>query len=128
MINVIKQTQSKLLPKKEVVLKKKLADIRKDIDWLMTPKNELTSSQLKKMLAKYFSGHPKLQLVGNDFRLLWANLSTFTKDEPSPFVAYVAKKKWTGDQIRFLACQICLAKQLLPLVLKLASDDPDSEE
>ncbi len=128
MINVIKQTQSKLPPKKEVVLKKKLADIRKDIDWLMTPKNELTSSQLEKMLAKYFSGHPKLQLVGNDFRQLWARLSIFAENEMINFVPYVAHKKWTGDQIRFLACQICLAKQLLPLVLKLASGDPDPEE
>lgn len=128
MTNAIKQTASKLPSKKEVVLKKKLADIRKDIDWLMTRKNGLTSSQLKKMLAKYFSGHPKLQLVENDFRQLWARLSIFAEKETINFVPHVARKKWTGVQIRFWACQICMAKQLLPLVLKLASDDPDYEE
>ena len=124
----VKPAQKKPPLKKGMVLKKKLVDIQRDILRLTKPHHKLTKKALKRMLTQHFSEHPELQLIGNNLRLLWSHLGIFSENAIKTLVTDIANKKWGKDSMVFRARQICLAKILLPLIIKLADEGIDFEE
>lgn len=123
-----KPIKKKLPLKKEGVLKKKLVDIQRDILRLTKPHHKLTKKALKRMLAQHFSEHPKLQLTSSNLYLLWSHLGIFSENAIKTLVTDTANNKWGKDVMIFRARQICLAKTLLPLIIKLANEGMDFEE
>lgn len=124
----IKPAKKKHPLKKGVLLKKKLTDIMQDINFLKVSKKKLTENRLKKMLAKHFSEHPKLQLGDRNLLTLWAHLSVFAQDTKVVLVPYITGEEWTKDQLILLVRRVELAEKLMVAILEVTNADSDTEE